>query len=198
MVIATDLFHMMDDPGGPSHVNFDEPVATFDARYMLAGSCNWSVAGNVMQPAVDGDGVLIDVPTADRVALILKTKDDDNTNPLLELHNAADALLTHLFIPDQTDYIGTLVLGTGGLNLTHVATNHGRHNTFVGIGAGDASTSAHNDFRRHLVCPGNHGYRLQQVLSYITITIPRLSLSKADSNRSHVNPSKPQKSAIFM
>lgn len=35
VVIATDLFHMMDDPGGPSHVNFDEPVSTFDARYLI-------------------------------------------------------------------------------------------------------------------------------------------------------------------
>ncbi len=34
MVLATDLIHMMDDPGGPSHVNFDEPVSTFDARYL--------------------------------------------------------------------------------------------------------------------------------------------------------------------
>ena len=35
MVVVTDLFHMMDDPGGPSHVNFDEPVSTFDARYLI-------------------------------------------------------------------------------------------------------------------------------------------------------------------
>ena len=96
VVIATDLFHMMDPSGAPQNVNFDEPVATFDARYVLAGGgSNWSVAGNVLQPLVNGNGVLIDVPTADREALILQTTDDASTKNLLELRDSGgDAGIT--------------------------------------------------------------------------------------------------------
>jgi hypothetical protein len=54
-----------------------------------AGGSNWSVAGNLMQPAVDGDGVLIDVPTASREALILKTTDDDTTKSLQEWQDSS-------------------------------------------------------------------------------------------------------------
>lgn len=35
MVTVTDLFHMMDPSGDPQNVNFDEPVSTFDSRYLL-------------------------------------------------------------------------------------------------------------------------------------------------------------------
>ena len=140
MVLATDLIHMMDDPGGPSHVNFDEPVSTFDARYLIdsqllptkgnvivgdganwdvlgvgadtevltadaaqvlgvkwaaagGGGSNWVVAGNVMQPAVDGDGVLIDVPTASREALVLQTTDDNATKNLKEWRDSGGNVL---------------------------------------------------------------------------------------------------------
>ena len=56
MVIATDLFHMMDDPGGPSHINFDEPVSTFDARYLIDSQL-LPTKGNV----IVGDGANWDV-----------------------------------------------------------------------------------------------------------------------------------------
>ena len=34
MVETTDLIHMMDPSGAPQNVNFDEPVSTFDGRYL--------------------------------------------------------------------------------------------------------------------------------------------------------------------
>ena len=36
MVDDTDLIHMMDPSGAPQNVNFDEPVSTFDDRYVLS------------------------------------------------------------------------------------------------------------------------------------------------------------------
>lgn len=54
MVLATDLFHMMDPSGAPQNVNFDEPVATFDARYVLSGA-EAPVGAEYVVISLDGD-----------------------------------------------------------------------------------------------------------------------------------------------
>ena len=176
MVLATDLIHMMDDPGGPSHVNFDEPVSTFDSRYLIdsqllptkgnvivgdganwdvlgvgadtevltadaaqvlgvkwaaagGGGSNWVVAGNVMQPAVDGDGVLIDVPTASREALVLQTTDDNATKNLYE----------------WKDSVGNVLGGIQASGRLFVDLNIGVKNLFIGIDTGNpAATGGSN------------------------------------------------------
>jgi hypothetical protein len=54
MVLATDLIHMMDPSGAPQNVNFDEPVATFDARYILAGAAA-PLGAEYVVISLDGD-----------------------------------------------------------------------------------------------------------------------------------------------
>ena len=53
MVDATDLFHMMDPSGAPQNVNFDEPVSTFDARYLSSRAFGEIfVSGNAIETAI--------------------------------------------------------------------------------------------------------------------------------------------------
>jgi|GEM_PF-6886240 hypothetical protein len=40
------------------------------------------------------------------------------------------------YLPDQTDFTGTLIFGNGGTNLSRSLEFHGRYNTFVGINSG--------------------------------------------------------------
>ncbi len=41
-----------------------------------------------------------------------------------------------LYLPDQTDFTGTLIVGSGGASLSHTAGQEGQYNTYVGRGAG--------------------------------------------------------------
>jgi hypothetical protein len=50
-----------------------------------------------------------------------------------------------VYLPDQTDFLGSLVIGNGGQNLSHTSLSEGRFNTFVGIGAGNANTTGNNN-----------------------------------------------------
>jgi hypothetical protein len=45
-----------------------------------------------------------------------------------------------LYLPDQIDFDGTLIVGDGGTNLSTVASPDGKYNTVVGLGAFDANT----------------------------------------------------------
>ena len=45
-----------------------------------------------------------------------------------------------LYLPDQTDFTGTIVFGDGGTNLSTAAPPDGRYNTVVGLEAFDANT----------------------------------------------------------
>lgn len=52
------------------------------------------------------------------------------------------------YLPDQTDFIGTVVIGNGGGSLSHTTGQEGRYNLIEGIGAGSAlSTGAYNVFQ---------------------------------------------------
>ena len=46
-----------------------------------------------------------------------------------------------VYLPDQTDFEGSLVIGDGGQNLSYTSGSDGHFNTFVGIGAGNANTT---------------------------------------------------------
>jgi len=48
-----------------------------------------------------------------------------------------------VYLPDQTSFTGSLVIGDGGTNLSHTAGADGQLNTFVGIGAGNANTTGY-------------------------------------------------------
>jgi hypothetical protein len=50
-----------------------------------------------------------------------------------------------IYVPDQTNFLGSFVVGTGGNSLSHSLINDGRYNTFVGIGAGLATTTGSNN-----------------------------------------------------
>ena len=88
------------------------------------GSSNWSVASNIMQPAVNGDGVLIDVPTVSRSALVLKTTDDSATNDIFEIRASS----------------GSVLSGTQADGIPFAHGGEADSNTMFGIGAGNAPT----------------------------------------------------------
>lgn len=50
----------------------------------------WTESSNILEPATDGNGVLIDVPTASRSGLTLQTTDDNTTNYLLRTLDSSD------------------------------------------------------------------------------------------------------------
>ncbi|MBN1779780.1 hypothetical protein JW948_01520 [bacterium] len=50
-----------------------------------------------------------------------------------------------LYLPDQTNFTGTLYLGNGGGSLSHTSGGEGQSNTAVGIGALNANTTGHNN-----------------------------------------------------
>jgi len=49
------------------------------------------------------------------------------------------------YLPDQTNFTGTLIIGNGGGSLTHTSGADGRYNTFVGIGAGSSNTTGYQN-----------------------------------------------------
>ncbi len=73
------------------------------------GGSHWSVSGNILQPVVEGDGVLIDVPTEFREALILKTTDNDLTKKLLELRKGDNTPAFSLAADGGIDMDGAVV-----------------------------------------------------------------------------------------
>lgn len=46
-----------------------------------------------------------------------------------------------VYLPDQTDFVGSIIFGNGGRNLSHSAGTEGYYNTFTGIGAGILNTT---------------------------------------------------------
>lgn len=50
-----------------------------------------------------------------------------------------------LYLPDQTNFTGTLILGDGGGSLSHSSGEEGHTNTAVGIGALNANTTGHGN-----------------------------------------------------
>jgi hypothetical protein len=46
------------------------------------------------------------------------------------------------FVPDQTNYVGTMFIGNGGANINNTGTDAGDFNTYIGIGSGLATTIA--------------------------------------------------------
>ena len=87
----------LDDSNFPS----DGQVLSYNTaqnkfEWINGGGSNWTVTSNVMQPAVDGDGVLIDVPTTTREALILKTTDDNATKNIFEVQKADATVLASM------------------------------------------------------------------------------------------------------
>ena len=51
-----------------------------------------------------------------------------------------------IYLPDQTNFLGTVYVGSnGGGSLLHSSSTQGQQNTFVGISAGSASTTALNN-----------------------------------------------------
>ncbi len=46
-----------------------------------------------------------------------------------------------VYLPNQTSFAGSFILGTGGAALTHGAGTEGQNGLFVGLGAGDANTT---------------------------------------------------------
>ncbi len=50
-----------------------------------------------------------------------------------------------IYLPDQTDFLDTLVIGDGGDSLTHTSGSDGQRNLFVGLGAGNANTTGYGN-----------------------------------------------------
>lgn len=50
-----------------------------------------------------------------------------------------------LYLPDQTSFTGSFVLGNGGNNLVNTTSTNGYYNTFIGIGAGAALTTGESN-----------------------------------------------------
>ncbi len=110
------------------------------------GGSNWSVASNLMQPAVDGDGVLIDVPTTNREALVLQTTDDNTTKNLLEGRASSGNVLwqfdaTGRLIPDLNTDPSNTFIGTGA----GIGTASGTGNTAAGELSGSSLTTANQN-----------------------------------------------------
>ena len=51
-----------------------------------------------------------------------------------------------IYLPDQVALLGSVVFGTGGRNLVNTAGTDGRYNTIIGIGAGNAMTTAQKNY----------------------------------------------------
>jgi len=47
------------------------------------------------------------------------------------------------YLPDQTTFAGSFVLGDGGNNLSNIGGNTGKANTFIGLGSGAANTTGY-------------------------------------------------------
>ncbi|MBN1782162.1 tail fiber domain-containing protein [bacterium] len=63
-----------------------------------------------------------------------------------------------LYLPDQTDFLGTIIIGDGGTSLTHSSTFDGYGNTAVGIGAlHDNTTGNYNTAVGEYACYNNEG-----------------------------------------
>ena len=127
MVDATDLIHMMDPSGAPQNINFDEPVSTFDTRYLLdlllvpakgnvivGDGANWDVLGV---------GADTEVLTADAAqALGVKwaagggggalTVEEQDTVP--SVANVTKIKVTNGSLTDDGGGVVSLVTGGGG------------------------------------------------------------------------------------
>ncbi|MBN1780759.1 tail fiber domain-containing protein [bacterium] len=62
--------------------------------------------------------------------------DEVYLNGVVKIHNTQV-----LYLPDQTDFNGTLVLGNSGGSLSHASGDQGRYNTAVGLGAMNGNTT---------------------------------------------------------
>ena len=140
MVLATDLIHMMDDPGGPSHVNFDEPVSTFDARYALAGGAA-PVGAQYVVLALDGDltnervltGTANQIVIADGGAggnVTLSTPQDIHTSASPSFVSVT--LTGTIEIPTTTNTVGQIIQ-----NSNRFIHTYGTNNLFLGEGTGN-------------------------------------------------------------
>jgi len=76
------------------------------------------------------------------------------SSPAYALDVAGDADITGkyyvngtqaLYVPDQTNFAGSLFVGDGGNNLAHTSANQGRFNTAVGLSALAANTTGQSD-----------------------------------------------------
>lgn len=92
----------------------------------------WAESSNVLSPVTDGNGVLIDVPTASREALILRTTDDDATSNLFEAQDSSN----NAFVNIASDGVVTIERTTSTENDPSLHIKH----EFLGTGSSPISS----------------------------------------------------------
>lgn len=106
------------------------PLAVLDARYLRLDASNDPVTA----------GLEINAATADEPVLVLQTTDDDATNPILEIQNAAGAMLGEWQTRGGLNFAAAITQATPGLiAVAGVRRWHeyGTENLFIGKNSGN-------------------------------------------------------------
>ncbi|MBN1781151.1 tail fiber domain-containing protein [bacterium] len=121
------------------------PSSTVGKLYNQGGSLYWN--GSAVGTATAGggwtdDGTVVRLTTGtDKVGI-----GDNSPTYTLDVAGKIGIEDTQiLYLPDQTDFNGTLILGTGGGSLSHTTGDQGRYCTAVGIEALNTITSGHHN-----------------------------------------------------
>jgi hypothetical protein len=114
---------------------YEAPGSETNKLYNLAGSLIWDGSALSTGSSSGGwtdDGTVIRLTTGtDKVGI-----GDSSPTHILDVAGKIGINDTQiLYLPDQTNYTGTLYLSDGGGSLSHSSGDQGRYNTGVGIGA---------------------------------------------------------------
>jgi len=138
MVVATDLFHMIDVSGDPQNVNFDEPVSTFDSRYILSSGIN-----SPDEITVTSEGVAASVSTLNTEV----TTNGDSDLDDVTLANGVSGQIKHIYCVAEGNPADTW-------KITPATMCGGTQITFSGVGEGCTLIYADNE---GWVVTGNNG-----------------------------------------
>lgn len=140
----SNVLMKVNDEGGTGSISLESgsaPSITTGKLYNQGGSLYWS--GNALGTSVSGGGW-----TDDGTVVRLSTGTDKvgigDASPTHTLDVAGKIGINDaqvLYLPDQTNFTGTLIIGNGGGSLIHTTGEEGRYNTAVGIGALNATTN---------------------------------------------------------
>lgn len=104
-------------------------IGVLDTRYLRLSASNDPVTA----------GLEINALTAAEPVLVLQTTDDNATNPILEIQNAAGAMLSEIEKDGNLNFITALAANPGIIQVNDTRFFHlyGSYNLFVGLNAGN-------------------------------------------------------------